>query len=242
MVRAHAPDVADVVAAVSRRVDALGEKECGGEAGRDGSAFDRIFSTRRQDNRSCQEIVEPCRGHLELRIVANKKDEGHAEAIKFAKSLAQEHNVRNETGAPVGRWVGLPEHDLHPGDMSVQRDADGGRHDILVLRDSQNVTGQYISKAQKVKTVTGFAVGFVLTDNGGKLLHTLTGDNLPSDAGLLNRLGIIVDGQLIEAVTIRSEIGTKGEISGEFTEAQVADHIATLESGELPATLRLTSD
>ena len=75
------------------------------------------------------------------------------------------------------------------------------------------------------------------------MLKTLTGDNLPSDAGLMSWLGIIVDGQLIEAATVQSQIGTKGEISKpDFTESQVADLVATLGSGELPAKLRLTSD
>ena len=71
----------------------------------------------------------------------------------------------------------------------------------------------------------------------------LTGDHLPNDStGVSYNLGIIIDGEVFSAPTIRSKIGSKGQITGSFTEIEVSDLTAVLNAGSLPARLRLVAD
>ncbi len=68
----------------------------------------------------------------------------------------------------------------------------------------------------------------------------LTGSHLPEKAtGFAYQLGIIVDGRLYSAPSIRSTISERGEITGTFTAEEVSDLADLLNAGRLPAQLRL---
>ena len=86
-------------------------------------------------------------------------------------------------------------------------------------------------------------MSFTFNDAGGELFGKLTGDHLPNDStGLFYKLGIIIDGELFSAPTIRSKIGNPGEITGSFTEIEVSDLAAVLNAGSLPVRLRLVEE
>ena len=71
----------------------------------------------------------------------------------------------------------------------------------------------------------------------------LTGEHLPNDStGISYSLGIIIDGELFSAPTIRSKIGAAGQITGSFTEIEVSDLAAVLNAGSLPARLHLVAE
>jgi preprotein translocase subunit SecD len=61
---------------------------------------------------------------------------------------------------------------------------------------------------------TGPAVGFTLTDEAGERFRQYTRDHI--DTGL----AIVLDGEVISSPLIRSEIGEKGIITGQFTAAE----------------------
>ena len=86
-------------------------------------------------------------------------------------------------------------------------------------------------------------VGFTFGIEGADLFGTLTRKNVAEGSGLetgkLNRhLAIILDGLVMSAPTINSEIRDRGSISGSFTQKQVDELVNILRAGRLPATLK----
>ena len=67
----------------------------------------------------------------------------------------------------------------------------------------------------------------------------MTGTHLP-DKGLTEftyKLGIVLDGELYSAPSIQSTIYDRGQITGNFTKAEVEKLVDVLNAGALPATL-----
>ncbi|GEM_PF-233896 len=87
------------------------------------------------------------------------------------------------------------------------------------------------------------AVHFEFNSEGGELFGDITRKNVPSGAGaeenqLRRHLAIILDGLVVSAPTINSEIRTHGQISGSFTSKEVTALVNILRAGQLPATLK----
>src|SRR5207248_8704246 len=87
------------------------------------------------------------------------------------------------------------------------------------------------------------AVSFTFNVAGGALFRDLTRKNVPSGAGdessqVKRHLAIILDGLIVSAPTINSEIGQHGQISGSVTAREVDALVNILRSGALPATLK----
>jgi SecD/SecF fusion protein len=87
------------------------------------------------------------------------------------------------------------------------------------------------------------AVHFVFNNAGGELFGDLTRKNVPSGAGaeesqIRRHLAIVLDGLVMSAPTINSEIRTHGQISGSFTAKEVDALVNILRAGRLPATLK----
>ncbi len=78
------------------------------------------------------------------------------------------------------------------------------------------------------------AVNFQLDPRGGKIFGELTRNNIERP------LCIFLDDEAMSAATIRDEITTDGQISGNFSTADVARIINTLNAGVLPARLKET--
>ena len=115
-----------------------------------------------------------------------------------------------------------------------------GQENIQVLMsvDSQlDVTGEDLAFA-----ATGFdrdgspSVRFKLTDSGSNRFYALTTNNAP-DGQHLRYLGIILDDKLLSAPSIKSPISGDGQISGNFSTAEVEDLVRILKAGQLPAAL-----
>jgi SecD/SecF fusion protein len=109
---------------------------------------------------------------------------------------------------------------------------------------SPAITGTYLSRAA-VDTHTGRpTVSFNFDSKGANLFGTLTRKNVPSDTGgsseekIKRHLSIILDGLVMSAPTINSEISYAGQITGDFTRREVDSLVNILRSGALPATLK----
>jgi preprotein translocase subunit SecD len=72
-------------------------------------------------------------------------------------------------------------------------------------------------------------VNFFLTHEGGEIFSQVTGDNVGKG------LAIILDGTVVTAPNIKSQIGDTGLIEGSFTRQEVEDLSTVLRSGALPA-------
>ena len=113
---------------------------------------------------------------------------------------------------------------------------------MLVVKDNEDVTGQYLTRADcDTDPTTGRpCISFAFNSIGAQLFGKLTGDNLPDSVrGFTRRLGIILDGELYSAPNIQSTICDRGLITGSFTQQEVKDQVDLLNAGSLPARLRL---
>jgi len=75
------------------------------------------------------------------------------------------------------------------------------------------------------------AVDFALDEKGGRLFGNLTYRNIGRP------LCILLDGLAISAPNVESRITTSGQITGSFTQTEVADLVDKLNAGSLPARL-----
>ena len=113
--------------------------------------------------------------------------------------------------------------------------------EILVIADPCNVTGPTSANQTSVRRLWKSPRDFAFNNAGGELFGKLTGDHVSNDSAGFSgyKLGIIIDGELFSAQTIRSKITGKGEITGTFTEVEASDLAAVLNAGSLPVRLEL---
>lgn len=113
------------------------------------------------------------------------------------------------------------------------------------IRDDQgNAVGKQYYAVEKVRTVTGRdlknarpslgqfrdpIVEFSLTPTGAEAFAKLTGENVGSG------LAIVLDGRVVSAPRINSQIRDSGLIEGSFTQQEAQDLATVLKSGALPA-------
>lgn len=183
-------------------------------------------------------------GTLEFRIVANQTD--HADLITRAQELPIDlKQVKEADGQVMARWIRADAksiQDFRSRTDLGQRELEGGQLEVLVKIDSFNVTGDYLIGAKPSESNGQPIVEFEFDSKGAALFGGLTGANLPTAGGHSRALGIILDGQLMSAPSIRSIITNRGIITGNFTVEEVQDMTAILRAGVLPAPLELVGE
>ncbi len=106
------------------------------------------------------------------------------------------------------------------------------------------IDGSYLTNAQSRQgDDLRPTVAFSFNVTGGNLFRNITRKNVSEDSGpentkLRRHLAIILDGMVMSAPTINSEIGQQGVISGNFTQKEVDQLVNILRAGRLPATLK----
>jgi preprotein translocase subunit SecD len=131
----------------------------------------------------------------------------------------------------------------HPffGVAVCRRDRQGASEYFLLLRDAEageEVTGADIRSARKGVGFEGRStIDFVFSDEAGDRFFDLTTRNRPG-MGQKRMLAIVFDGEVVSAPFLNEPIRARGQISGEFTEAEVADLVAILQAGSLPVRLK----
>ncbi|HWG45485.1 MAG TPA: hypothetical protein VN688_22165 [Gemmataceae bacterium] len=110
---------------------------------------------------------------------------------------------------------------------------------FLLTRDPQPgkaLTGKHLASARAGMDSRGTpCINFELTTKGGELMAELSSHNLPSrdEEFFVRYLAIILDEQIVTAPSLRSKIGTQGQIGGSFTRPEI-DAIVTVLRGDLP--------
>jgi preprotein translocase subunit SecD len=125
----------------------------------------------------------------------------------------------------IGRDVGFAW-----GETFTDRQGTTYRH-LYLLKSEPKVTGEALSNAQiGVNYDDGSpAVDFMMNRRGSRRFGALTKENV----GKL--LAIVLDNVVQSAPRINSEIRTRGQITGTFTEDEARDLAVVLRSGALPA-------
>jgi SecD/SecF fusion protein len=110
-------------------------------------------------------------------------------------------------------------------------------------KDTPKIDGSYLVSAMNQAGNDGRpAVSFTFNAAGGRLFREVTRKNVPAgeegSTQVKRHLAIILDGLVMSAPTINSEISTHGQISGSFTNKEVDQLVNILRAGALPATLK----
>ncbi len=142
---------------------------------------------------------------------------------------------------------------IEPGPAALVRDGPtiNGRTEQFILyrvpATSQDVTGSRLSQvgstndSQSLKPVVTFA----FDREGARKFGALTRNHLPEEDGFKYRLAIILDGQVMSAPVINSEIRDSGQIemggsSGEQLRKEIDHLVNILKAGSLPASMNPT--
>ncbi len=105
----------------------------------------------------------------------------------------------------------------------------------------QEITGDYLVRAAEGHDRSGRrTIDFTFNPEGGNLFWDVTSRNKPTggEDGYRRQLAILFDGQVVSAPSLQSAIRTHGQITGEFTQDEVAGMVRILRAGALPATLK----
>ena len=111
---------------------------------------------------------------------------------------------------------------------------DGGK---FVVQRRVMVSGEMLTDARAAFDQNGLpSVSFSLTPDGGKRFGRVTGKNIGRP------FAIVLDGKVVSAPTIQSQIFSSGQITGRFTVQETKDLALLLRAGALPAPLTVMEE
>ena len=118
----------------------------------------------------------------------------------------------------------------------LERDKDNSYKPNYISRRA-DLTGKDLVSAHVDRDELGrIAVAFKLNGKGGTTMRKLSGKNIG------RQLAIILDGELISAPVLQSEIGSSGQITGNFTQSEAKRLSDDLKAGALPVPLTVLSE
>ncbi|MCO6045568.1 hypothetical protein NG895_16775 [Aeoliella sp. ICT_H6.2] len=197
------------------------------------------------DERELQQIKRriTTKGTLVFRIVANPKD--HAEEIALAKASAA--TSLEKDGRTAAQWVTLaPENfsEQAAPDHWVTRSDGDGQTEVLVMVDSNDVTGEYLASAKSAVDPEGEpAMTLTFNTTGARRFGRLIAENQPDDEKSVPRhLGVLLDDTLFAALPIHDATTENVQVTGNFTARDVETMVAILRAGSLPCKIRQVSE
>jgi preprotein translocase subunit SecD len=110
---------------------------------------------------------------------------------------------------------------------------------FVIVEKDPIVTGEDVRTAKaysKSGANRDFSIGFALKPEGAVKLAQWTRKNINS------YIAVILDGEVQSAAFIKSEITDSGEISGRFTKEEAENIALSLQSGYLPATMKVIEE
>lgn len=206
----------------------------------------RLYSSKAEDVLRVKRLLNRT-GSLEFRILANPRDD--KELIEKAKADPSKMQFLDSDGNLQAWWVPVNQEQEKSFEAYPQithrtrKTPQGDILEILVVKDIYDVTGTYLTRVSEGCDRSGNpCVYFTLNTAGGQLFGELTGNHKPDEqTGFKYNLGIILDGELYSAPSINDTIFDRGEITGHFTQEEVQDLVNVLNSGSLPARIRLVT-
>ncbi len=188
-------------------------------------------------------------GSLEFAILANQKD--HANEIRIGSEMRPDQNSHFRDGRLVLSWRDVAKGQVvnasgadRTATREVERVIDGEKvkvRQFLVVHETPEkaVTGRYLTHAQSQMDENGqMAVGFNFSARGGQLFSQLTEKYKPDKTeGFERRLAVLLNGEIQTAPTIRTRIGDRGQITGNFKREEIDQLISVLNAGALEVPL-----
>jgi SecD/SecF fusion protein len=202
--------LAQAVEVLRRRVDKFGVSEPVIQPEGNNKILIQLPGLSQEDKeRALSQIQRPA--YLEFRMVHEKSDE----------------LIRNGESAPGYAELRMKQKDRQAQSDRVER--------VLVKKTPERgMTGKYIKSAfVNYNQVSGTPeIDFVLNDAGALLFGDITRENIG------RRLAIVLDGELYSAPVIQSEIGARGQITGNF-DVKEALELANVLENPLEAPVKL---
>ena len=246
-----------IIQVIRRRVDAMGTNEPVIQGMKDHRLLVQLPGVDEEVRKAAKASLQSA-AFLEFRLTHPKNDQLVAKLL--AKDIAPEGY--RKSGSGYARAENFAEVSQVPGYLArlaafetpdaryrfmLEDNGDGTYSPNFVSRTTE-LTGSSLVKAavQRDPTAGSLSIGFELNAEGGQKFATLTrnykagGPKNPTGRG--RQLAIILDGTLISAPVINSEISTRGEITGRF-DAKSAQKLANeLNAGALPAPLKILAE
>jgi preprotein translocase subunit SecD len=88
------------------------------------------------------------------------------------------------------------------------------------------------ARAENGQMPGSFNTGFVLSQDAAKRFSEYTGSHIG------NRLAIVLDGKVLQAASIKGQIGDQGQIEGQPSQQDANDLALNLKAGSLPASVK----
>ena len=110
---------------------------------------------------------------------------------------------------------------------------------FVILENGPIVTGEQVRNAQAFSRTGSdfdYAITFTLNAGGAEKFGDWTSKNIN------NYLAVVLNDQVQSVAYIKTRISDMGEISGRFTKAQAEEIAASLNSGYLPAELKIVEE
>ena len=120
--------------------------------------------------------------------------------------------------------------------LRMKESGEQGKATALLIKKKPELTGNAIKSAIVGHDAVGAAeIEFTLTGDGADIFSKVTSENIG------HRLAIVLDGQLISAPNIQSEIGANGVITGHFTQEE-AQSLSSALNNPLQVPVRIMSE
>ncbi|RUM45248.1 MAG: protein translocase subunit SecD, partial [Desulfurobacterium sp.] len=108
---------------------------------------------------------------------------------------------------------------------------------FFIVKREPILTGAYLKDAYPSTDEYGMpAVSFELNSEGARIFKAYTSKHVGT------RLAIVLDGKVQSAPTIRSAIGARGQITGQFSYQEARDLSIVLRAGALPAPVKIIEE
>jgi preprotein translocase subunit SecD len=201
-------------------------------------------------NRVERRLAAP--GTLEFRILADPIVNEGLSALAYQSAG---DTIAAENGAAIARWIPLDEDfpqslDLVGVGGMITRPGEGGKMEVVVLLDEQNVNQHHVARAAAVASMRLGTEGEQSLDSevnldfnaeGAERMLALSSANQPTPSGQVRRLAIVVDGKLVSAPTLQGVVSNKATITGRFSRTEAEDLAAVLQAGPIRAELQQAS-
>lgn len=197
-------------------------------------AVDANIEILRSRFNSLSEIHISKQGSAQIVVELPNVSDPHQAKAMIGKSAVLEFKLVEDSAGSREALLAKYDHELPEGTVIVQGQRRGAFDERMyyLLPDYSPVSGKYFKNASVGfggDFGTDLAVSFEFDEEGGKRFHELTSENIGKT------LAIVLDDEVIQAATIKSAIGSRGQISGSFKSEEATTLSKLLKSGAFKA-------
>ncbi|MCX5924014.1 MAG: protein translocase subunit SecD [Candidatus Dependentiae bacterium] len=184
---------------------------------------------------SLSEIRISKQGTKQIVVELPDVSDPHQAKMMIGKSAVLEFKLVEDSAGSREALLSKYDHELPEGTMILPGQRRGGMHDektYYLLPTYSPVSGKYFKTAKTDfggQFGTDLVVSFEFDEEGGKRFHELTSENIGKT------LAIVLDDEVIQAATIQSAIGSKGQITGNHKAEEASSLAKLLKSGAFKA-------